>query len=286
MKRILLTGGSGFVGSNILRAIKDMYDIDAPTRSELDIRDENKLKEFVLKGKYDIIIHTASPSPVRSADKDSYENLMHDMLQIYMNIYKIQHLCEKIIYCGSGAEYNKDYDICNISEEAIGKNIPKDNYGLGKYIMNELARKSSNIYNLRIFACFGPNEYASKFITYAIRSCLENRDIVIRQDCYFDYLYIEDYIKFLIYFIDHKPEYHDYNICSGQRVLLSEIAKKVLEFTGSKKNIFITATEFNKEYTGSNERALLETGLAGQISNLDDGIKKLIQWEKLKCKEE
>ena len=86
-----------------------------------------------------------------------------------------------------------------VSEEEFGRYVPEDDYGRAKFIMNEISTHSENIYNLRIFGCFGPNEYSDKFITHAIRCCIKNEPITIRQDCYFDYLYVDDYAKYLMF---------------------------------------------------------------------------------------
>ena len=280
MKKVLLTGGSGFVGSNVLPFLKEKYYVFAPTRSELDVRNLSDVLSYISKNKFDVIVHLASPSPVRSADKDSYDRLFEDCLKIFMNFYSVRDECEKIIYSGSGAEFDKRWDIHNVRESDIGKKIPVDDYGRAKYIMNDMARSSQNIYNLRIFGCFGPREYDSKFITHAIRCCLKNEPITIKQDCFFDYLYIDNYAQYLQYFIDNTPKYHDYNACSGQRILLSDIAKLVAEKMENAKKIQILQEGFNKEYTASNERIMKETGLKDEIISVSDGIDKLIKWEK------
>lgn len=282
MKTILLTGGSGFVGSNVLPFLEEKYNVLAPTRAELDVRSMESLEKYIARNKFDVIIHLASPSPVRSAQCDSYERLFEDCLKIFMNLYTIRDFCEKIIYSGSGAEYDKRQDIINASEEEIGKNIPIDDYGRAKFIMNEMARSSNNIYNLRIFGCYGPKEYDSKFITHAIKCGLENEKITIRQDCYFDYLYVDDYARYLEYCIENQLRYHDYNASSGTRIRLSTIAQKVKEQLGLKQEIVINRPGLNKEYTASNERIISEMNFKGNLISIDEGIEKLIRWEKSK----
>ena len=155
MKKILLTGGSGFVGSNILPILKEKYEVIAPPRSDLDVRNREQVVAYLREEKYDAVVHLASPSPVRSAKLDSYDRLFEDCLKIFMNFYEMRDYCGKIIYSGSGAEFDKRRDIVHIKETEIGQRIPADDYGMAKYIMNEMTLRSKNIYNLRIFGCYG-----------------------------------------------------------------------------------------------------------------------------------
>ncbi len=275
--KILITGATGFVGSHLKERLNENYTVVAPSRQILDLKNGVKLKEFLLDGKFDIILHAASPSPFRSSQYDSYDSLLKDMLQIFMNFYSLREHYGMLYYCGSGAEYDKVYDMVQVEECKIGVNIPSDDYGFSKYIMNELARNTANIYNFRIFACFGPREYNTKFISYCIRQSIDNEDIIINQNCKFDYLYIDDYVSTIEYFIENKPQYHDYNVCSGKVFLLSDIARMVQELMNSTNTIIVKEEKLNNEYTASNRRLLNETKL--EIMPLKQGIKKLIDWE-------
>ncbi len=281
MKKILLTGSSGFIGSNALPFLQEEHEVYAPKRIELDVRNPEQVKQYLKKEQFDVVVHFASPSPVRSAESDSYETLFEDSLKIFMNFYTMRDYFGKMLYSGSGAEFDKRRDIKLVKEYEIGQYVPSDSYGLSKYIINELSSKSENIYNFRIFACYGPNEYDSKFITHCIRCCLKNKPITIRQDCYFDYLYVDDYAKYVKYFVNHTPKFHDYNSTSGIRLKLSTIAEIVQNKMNCTLPIQILSDGMNKEYTADNTRILHETGIQNLIS-IEDGITKLIEWEKRK----
>ena len=279
MKRVLITGTTGFVGKNILPLLKKKYDVFFPSRKELDLLDENKISEYIRNNKIDVVLQCANPNPVKNPDKDNLTTMFEDSMRIFYNFYNLRGCYDKMIYIGSGAEYAKTRDIVKAKETDIGKFIPEDSYGLAKLYMNELARNSDNIYNLRLFGCYGPYDHSSKFITHAIDCCLKKEDITIRQNCVFDYIHVTDVAKAMIYMIDKEPEFHDYNVCSGKGIELFEIASIVKEYMSSDSKIKILKEGFNKEYTGSNERFLKET--KGEIEFMDiiTGIKLQIKHE-------
>ena len=87
-------------------------------------------------------------------------------------------------------EETRDNYIEKMDESYIGKNIPTDMYGLSKYIMNEYARNSRNIVNLRLFGVFGKYEdYRIRFISNNICRVLAGNTISINQNVFFDYIF-------------------------------------------------------------------------------------------------
>lgn len=278
MKKILFTGGTGFIGLNVLPLLKEKYQIYAPNRNELSLLDTEAVYEYVKNNNFDSIVHCANPNPVKEIE-DKQSMMFEDSIKIFMNLYRVRDFCGKLIYLGSGAEFDKRRDLVSVKEDEIGKYIPVDIYGLSKFIMNELARGASNIYNMRLFACYGPYDHESKFITHVISCCLKNDEVTIRQNCYFDYLHVYDFGKILSWFIDNKPLHKDYNICHGIKYTLLEIAQEVCRQMDNHKSIKILAEGFNKEYTASNTRLLNEIGDLDLIS-LEKGISMQIKWEK------
>ncbi len=277
---VLLTGGSGFVGRNIAPLIGENCNLLTPPRAELDLLDADAIARYVDDHQVDVIVHLANPNPVKNPEADGDKDMFEASLKSFMNIFRQRNSCSHILYLGSGAEYDKRRDIQQIEEEEVANSVPVDAYGEAKFIMNSLAQSSDNVTNLRLFACFGPYDHDSKFITHCIRSILLGRDITIRQDCKFDYLHVYDLAKIIGYFIHNKPQYRDYNVASGSPVLLSEIAQTVIDAMNSDLSVQVSSPGLNKEYTASVNRLNDETGLPAEFASLNEGIKRQIEFEK------
>ena len=270
MKNVLFTGASGFIGRNVCPYLEEKCNLFTPGRNELNLLDETEVYEFIKDNKIDIVINSANPNYIRT-DLDPKEREFEDRLRIFLNLRKAKDLYEAMYNIGSGAEYDKAFDISMVSETEYGKRIPYDSYGVAKYAMHEILKNDDNIYDLIIFAIYGPTDHFTKFISHCIDSCEQKIDITIRQDCYFDYLYVMDFAKILEYFIHNKPNYKEYNITTGSRVLLSDIAKLVIDIMGTDNKIKILSEGYNKEYTADNTRLLNEIG-GFEFTSLRDGI--------------
>ena len=257
IKNVLLTGGTGFIGRNIKEYLKNKCNLYIPTREELNLFSEEDVKNYIKNNKIDIVIHSANPNPVKNCH-DKVETMFEDSLRIFMTLYNAKDYYEYMYTIGSGAEYDKSRDIVLAKESEVFDNIPNDSYGFAKYIMNKMVYSSNKHCNLRIFACFGPTDHESKFITHVINCCLKNESITIKQNCIFDYMHVSDLARIIEYFIYNKPKYNSYNVCTSHRVELLEIAREVCRQLDSKVDIKILKEGMNREYTGDNRRLLNE----------------------------
>lgn len=276
MKRVLLTGVSGFIGKNIKDILETEFILHTPLRSELDLRNASAVRRYIIENNINIVLHCANPNPVKNS-LDNFESMTEDSIRIFMNFYECKNIYEKMFYLGSGAEYDKTMDISEISEDQCFRSIPKDSYGFAKYVMNLLAHKSSNIYNLCVFGCYGPGDHSSKFISHCINCCKSNRPITINQDCKFDFIHVLDLGNIILWMCKNNPRYFMYNITSDS-LYLSEIADIIKIKMKSDQPIIILKEGLNFEYTGSNKRLLKELGKYNFI-NIEDGIEKQIQSE-------
>lgn len=260
----------------------DRFDLVAPLRQELDLLDQDAVRVYVERGQFDVIFHGANPNPVKN-QADSADRMFEDSMRVFMNFYQIRQSCGQLIYLGSGAEFDKRWEMRQVMETEIGRHMPQDVYGFSKYIMNELATHSENVINLRLFACYGPHDHPSKFITYAINCCLAGEPVTIRQDCWFDYLHVDDFARIAAWAISAVPRHHDYNISSGERITLQAIASEVCAQMGNKRGVTILSDGFNKEYTASNARLLQEIG-PFKFTSIQEGIARQIEWQRRNTK--
>ena len=274
MKRILITGGSGFVGRNLKESLAGKYTIFAPSHKELELLDYDALENYVISNQIDVIIHGAIHVPMfNGAEKEFFNDM-----QMFANMEKISHRVEKLLYFGSGAEFDKRYDISMVTEEELGKTIPTSEYGLAKYTMNMIARQSSNIYNLRLFGIFGKYElWNIKFSSGLCCKALFDLPLTVRKACYFDFFFIEDLPQIITWFIENTPDWHDYNICQGKQYRLTELAEMVKKVSGKDIPVTLLSDERNVDYSADNVR--LRQQIPGlHITPMEEALKQLYDY--------
>jgi len=271
IKNILLTGAGprGFVGRNLAETFNEKYTLFTPGSKELDLRDYETTARYIDNHKIDSIIHASS----------SIENTLESDLRMYFNLEKLSRNMDKMIYFGSGAEFDKRFNIMMASEDDIGKRMPVDGYGFAKYLMTTHSRLSENVYCLRLFGIFGKYEdWTYKFISNICCKAVYNLPLTIRRDCKFDYIYIDDLPNVVEWLLEYKPKYHDYNFTYGSPILLTELVDMTLKASGKELEVIIlNPNGLNNEYTSSNERLTNEL-LSFKPTQLEIAVEKLYKY--------
>lgn len=259
---IFITGANGFVGSHLKEYLQKnytSYNLFTPLSKELDLADEFAVDNYILSHKIDMIIHLANRGGGR--DVTDMKNITEYNLRIFFNIVKHEKNVKKIISFGSGAEYGKHKPIVNAKEEDYLKEQPHDEYGFYKTVTSKYIERSKKIVQLRIFGAYGEYEnYRFKFISNAIVKNLLKLPIAINKNVYFDYIYIDDLVKMIDWFIHNDSEEKIYNVSSGKKIDLITLANLVNETSDFKSEIVLLTDGLNNEYTSNNKRVLKELG--------------------------
>lgn len=276
MKKILILGSNGFIGKNLKEYLLQSdveYKLFLPSRLELDLLDEKAVESYLSSTYFDVIINAAVCNPVRGNDISKKSEIEQD-LRMYFNLKKYNNLYGKMLYFGSGAEFDKSKNIISVSEDEFLNDIPHTQYGFAKYIIGKDIENSDNIYNLRIFGLFGKYEnWKTTFISGACCKALKGLPITIRQNVYFDYLYIDDFCKIVEWFVNNIPRYHTYNITSGEKIDLVTIAEIINKLSDMEVPVYVCKEGLANEYTANNARILKESGIILKgisVSNIRD----------------
>lgn len=277
---IFITGSNGFVGTHLneyLQIHYKTYTLFTPSSSDLDLADEISVDNYILSNKIDIIIHLAN----RGGDRTTLnmKDIIEYNLRIFFNIVKHEKNVKKIISFGSGAEYGKHKAIIDVQEEDYLDIQPLDEYGFYKSVTSKYIEKSDKIVQLRIFGAYGEYEnYRFKFISNAIVKNLLKLPIVINKNVYFDYIYIDDLVKMIDWFIHNDAKEKIYNVTTGKKVDLLTLANLVNETSDFKSDIKVLNDGLNNEYSSNNQRLIDELGDDFKFTSHQSAINKMREY--------
>lgn len=236
--KILITGSKGFIGRNLEKYLSNNgYDVDTLSRNELDLLKKDKVISFLSERYYDIIIHTAVEGG-RRTKPDTEEMFYKNILMVYNLLSNKKHFGRMITF-GSGAELDRTM---NINDETIfEERYPIDYYGMSKNVIAKLCLVEPQLYNFRIFNCFGYDEAEGRLIRGNIEKKLRNESMTLFSNRLMDFFYIDDLGKMIDSFINssnfpktidcvYKEKYRLSNIldiinnCSDDKVQIISMA--------------------------------------------------------------
>ena len=242
------------------------FKITSPSKEELNILNVSEIKSFLTTNTFHVLIHTAIKGGRRLTDDvsdDFYKNIL-----MFENILTFADKFKMIINLDSGAIYDRNTDILNRSEDEL-YTVPKDYYGLSKYVIYKRTLEYSNIYNFRIFNIFHSSETIGRFIRMCFMSKYYNETLTIPEDKYFDFMYKDDFIKIVLYYINNLNTQHKLektmNICYKEKYKLSDIANIICKAD----NINILNTNLYNNYCGNNTKL---DGLDIKLDGLKNGL--------------
>ena len=224
-KKILFTGGNGFIGRQIIPLIERAgYDVVRPRSTQVRLEVDEEVATLFSDGQhYDAIIHGAIVGGRRDVDDDW--GVMHTNLNMFETLYKYIDHTDMFINLDSGASYGRPAPVEEPSPEDFGKVIPGDPYGFSKYIIAKRVLNDPKGVNLRIFGCFGHHEESTRFFNTNINRYINKEPIQLIKDRKMDFIYADDLYKIIQYYLDGNDGPRDVNCVYNRKYMLSDIAE-------------------------------------------------------------
>lgn len=288
--KVLLTGGSGFIGRHVLAALQcrgiEVVTIgrrlmpESINHFEIDLLETINLTRFLNDIKATHLLHLAW-----EAEPGKYWTSPLNIRWTEASIHLVEAFCmtggEKVVLAGTCAEYDWDYGYCS---EDVTPLKPKQLYGVAKDAMRRLNVAICDQYEIpcsygRIFLPYGLGEAPTRLIPSLIDVLSGKRQpFAIQAANYRDFLHVHDvaegFIRLLL-----SPAVGVYNICSGEPCRLSEIALRLGEMLNmNPEPILSISTERTDEpviLVGDN-RKLKSLGWCQSLS-LDQGLARALK---------
>lgn len=290
MRRIFITGGTGFFGKSmldyrlrhpdwewakaewiILSRLPERFAAEYPLLANQagisfvggDVRD------FAFpQGPFDAIIHAATSAVTTLSDAEMISVILDGVRHVADFARAID--CKKILFTSSGAVYGprispaSEDDVCN----------PATAYGKGKLAAEQMLVDSGlDVKIARCFAFVGP--HLNRRIHYAIgnfiQDCLDGKPITINGDGtpLRSYLYADDLVEWLFAILERGETGRPYNVGSDEGLSIHALAEKVHGVLGTQNEIKVLGQPTGGSpsvYVPIVDRVRQELGLSVKIS--------------------
>jgi GDP-L-fucose synthase len=298
-KKILVTGGKGFVGSNLIKELqKRELTYYAPTKSEYDLRKEEDVKKLFNLYQPNIVIHLAGKVGGIGANRAKPGDFFYDNIMIGTLIleYARQSGTEKVVALAAGCGYPKLLPV-PYNEEDFWKDLPDENsigYSMAKknliiqswtyrdqFGFDSTILLPSNLYgphdNFNLETSHVVPALIKKFIE-AKNNNLESVEVWGSGEATREFLYVEDAIKAIIDTIDCK-ESGPFNLGTGKETSIKELVETISKLVEFKGNIVWDSTKPDGQPKRFYDMSKFEKTF-GYVPNteLNIGLKKTIEW--------
>lgn len=313
---IVITGGAGFIGSNIVRALnqlgeKDILVVDhlrdgskALNLSDCVIADYMDRDEFFEAVERDslpclsAVIHQGACSRTTETDGRLLMKVNFTASKAVFGLAQRRNI--PLLYASSAAVYGAS-GICHVTPEA---ERPLNAYGWSKLVFDQFVRRSARslrapVIGLRYFNVYGAGEdHKGRMASVALHLMKDMSGGGVGRlfgahagvgagEQSRDFVFIEDIIKVVIHFLGRPPDgLSILNVGTGVSRTFNDLARQVMALTGGRIEYVPFPSDLAKSYqncTRADLTTLRSAGYLAPFTTLEDGVRRY--WSSWRAKE-
>ena len=258
-KRIVVTGGSGFLGRHVVKRLEEFDGIEVfvPRSKSFNLVEIAAVRRLLLDAKPDLIIHLAAVVGGIGANQQNPGRFFYDNLMMGTQLIEQARLSgvSKFVAVGTVCAYPK-FTPVPFREDDLWNGYPEETnapYGLAKKMMLVQAQSYRQQYGFNsIFLLpanlYGPGDNfdldSSHVIPALIRKCVEAREagapyveVWGTGNASREFLYVEDCAEAIVQAAASYDEAEPVNIGTGSEIKISELVNTIVRLTGFRGQI-------------------------------------------------
>lgn len=300
-KKVLLTGGSGFLGSHVLDEFgrKGISNIVVPESKGWNLTSEWRAAELFRAVRPDIVIHLAARVGGIQANMENPAPFFHENLMMGVNVLESsrRYGVKKVVLIGTTCSYPK-FGAIPFSEENFWEGYPEETnapYGIAKKAIFEMGAAYHAQYGMSIIRLiptnlFGERDHFDSKVSHVIPALIKKFVDAKEQNLGFvdvwgdgtvsrEFLYVKDCAEAIVMATEKYNEIDLVNIGAGFEMPISVLARKISEIVG-----FYGTIEWEPFRPNGQPRRMLNTERAERFfgwkatTPFDEGLRRTIRW--------
>jgi nucleoside-diphosphate-sugar epimerase len=300
-KRIVVTGGAGFLGSHVVEELKTRGydDVVIPRSSEYDLRHQSEVSALMEDTNPDIVLHAAATVGGIGLMRKKPGDIFYDNSVMGLELIEQsrRHDVDKFVVVGSVCAYPKNTPI-PFDEENLWNGYPEEThapYGIAKKLplVQIQAYKHQYDFNgiyLLPVNLYGPRDDFDPETSHVIPAIIRKVDAAIRSDedsivawgtgePTREFLYIEDAAEAVVESMESYDKSLPVNLGSGEEISIRELIYTISDKMGFEGNIM-----WDESKPDGQPRRCLDTSRARKefgwsaSTDFEDGLSNTIDW--------